>query len=289
MDVATHCGFTLSPKHAKSQPSMRLLARFKVQPYLSPKRFCCFTRQMSSYLCRLLTLSPFAGLFLGLLWGPLARPLWADPMLAPVDQLRSSIRVHLQAQAHAQASFLIQPTRWFIALRLDRKKLTASNFELAIAADTLEFAPDPTPNPNPSSSPSPVLSPSNSSSPEFSNFRATLLGPTGLHTKKFPMIRISGDSVTQKSENELLVRAKLTLHGVTRPIEIPVTWSPSENDTLKFKGTLKWLLSDFKVPLVQPGSIRLQNQVWVDFDLMTETETVIAFFATFRNQSAAPP
>lgn len=205
-----------------------------------------------------------------LLLAPLS--VHADPVLAPVDKLKSSIVAVAKSpgflglignQPHALLAF-----RWFAALRLDRKKISASNLEVAVASDALEIdTPDAFRAAGLGAAPS---------EEKANQARTAILGQQGLDAARFPMIRFSGESVAEKGAGQLLIRGKLTIRGVTRDLEIPVTMKPAENETLRFQATLPVRLVDFEIPLAKAGPFRLKNEAEIRLDFTTEPETVVA-------------
>lgn len=93
-----------------------------------------------------------------------------------------------------------------------------------------------------------------------------------LEAAKFPEIKFKSTSVTGRIEQgRFIVRIKgdLTLHGVTRSIEIPATVSV-EGDTIRAVGTFEIDRKDFNVNATEAfhGLVKVKHDVKFEFDIV---------------------
>ena len=96
--------------------------------------------------------------------------------------------------------------------------------------------------------------------------QSTMLGPTQLDVTRYPKIEVRADSlvpgVTAQSWRMI---ADVTLHGVTRRVEFPLSWVQNGN-VLRVRGKKKLLLRDFRIEPISKGfgAVQVRN----DFDLI---------------------
>ena len=94
-----------------------------------------------------------------------------------------------------------------------------------------------------------------------------------LEPDKYPEIVFKSTSVTGKaaanSQYDLKIAGDLTLHGVTRPITIPVKVSVTGND-LRAQGEFSIDRGDFKVKATSAfhGLVRVRDKVKFEFDIV---------------------
>jgi polyisoprenoid-binding protein YceI len=94
-----------------------------------------------------------------------------------------------------------------------------------------------------------------------------------LEPDKYPEIVFKSTSVTGKAaannQYDLKIAGDLTLHGVTRPITIPVKVSVTGND-LRAQGEFSIDRSDFKVKATSAfhGLVRVRDKVKFEFDIV---------------------
>lgn len=202
-----------------------------------------------------------------------ARPSFADPVLLQLDRVKT--RFVGVTESSGALGFLGKPhaisaSRWFAALRWDRNSLEKSSIELVIPAESLEVdTEDALKSANISREPP--------APEEREALTRRLLGPDGLDAAKFPSIRFSSESIQKKSEGELTLKGKLTLHGTTRDISFPVASSPGPNDTLRFTGSVRVRLKDYGISLPSAGFLRrIGDEAEIRFEIQTQPETVFA-------------
>lgn len=100
-----------------------------------------------------------------------------------------------------------------------------------------------------------------------------------LQTNRYPRIRFESTGCVglyqpgREEGNRAILTGRLDLHGVSRPIEIPVTLSRSENDRLKISGKIPLRLGDYRIPVPSViGLIKMEEEVVVTFNLDAEPE-----------------
>jgi polyisoprenoid-binding protein YceI len=94
-----------------------------------------------------------------------------------------------------------------------------------------------------------------------------------LQVEKYPEIVFKSTNVTGKMKSdgqyEAKIEGNLTLHGVTRPIEIP-TQVTVKGNTLHANGTFSINRSDYgvKTHSIKWGTIRVRNRIRFEFDIV---------------------
>lgn len=94
----------------------------------------------------------------------------------------------------------------------------------------------------------------------------TMLGPTQLDVTRYPAIEVRSRALLPgEADKSWRMLADLTLHGVSRQVELPLAWNQSR-DRLRVWGKKKLWLRDFKI---QPARVALGTiQVRNDFELV---------------------
>jgi polyisoprenoid-binding protein YceI len=93
-----------------------------------------------------------------------------------------------------------------------------------------------------------------------------------LEASQYPEITFKSTTVTGKMKSEgqydVKIAGDLTVHGVTRPVEIPAQVTVNAN-TLKATGEFSINRSDYKVKTkaIKGGTIRVRNKVTFEFDI----------------------
>lgn len=95
-----------------------------------------------------------------------------------------------------------------------------------------------------------------------------------LETDKYPWIEFRSSKVEalvptlrEGETQELVVRGRLTLHGVEREIEFPVT-AVRKGSELRVTGQTVLRLTDYAIPIPRFLFVKLQDEVKVMFDLV---------------------
>ena len=103
-----------------------------------------------------------------------------------------------------------------------------------------------------------------------------------LESDKFPEIKFKSTKVSGTVNNgrfEVIVGGDITLHGVTRRIDIPAMVS-LEGDTLRAVGKFSLNRSDFDVKATSAfhGLVRVKNELKFRFDIVAERSPVTSSF-----------
>ena len=96
--------------------------------------------------------------------------------------------------------------------------------------------------------------------------QSTMLGPTQLDVTRYPKIEVRATSLVPGGTTQSWrMIADVTLHGVTRRVEFPLTWR-QDGIVLRVSGKKKLLLRDFKIEPISKGlgAVQVRN----DFDLI---------------------
>jgi polyisoprenoid-binding protein YceI len=102
--------------------------------------------------------------------------------------------------------------------------------------------------------------------------RAEMLGPRCLDAARYPTITFRSTAVAgnggTRSALDLTVRGVLTLHGVSRPLALPVHVAFT-NQTFTATGTASLRQSDFAIqPISVAGVVKVQDQVRISWVLV---------------------
>jgi polyisoprenoid-binding protein YceI len=99
-------------------------------------------------------------------------------------------------------------------------------------------------------------------------------GEDMLDTGKFPEIRFKSTGIQQKGTNQFVVSGDLSLRGVTKPVQVPLTFNGVVTTRMGaaagFSGNLTLLLSDFNVPFTrefEPGKRVVDDQLKVELQI----------------------
>ena len=94
-----------------------------------------------------------------------------------------------------------------------------------------------------------------------------------LDVSRFPQIKFESTSVEQSSPGHLLVHGQLSLHGVTRPLIVNVQAGGGH-----YVGRVAFKQRDFGMTPVSVagGTVKVKDELQVEFDIRTSTQTVAA-------------
>jgi hypothetical protein len=86
-----------------------------------------------------------------------------------------------------------------------------------------------------------------------------------LDVQRFPEIRFSSSSVTSEEGDRYRVRGDLTVHGVTRPIDLPVSFANN-----RYAGSIKLKQTDFGIKPVNiaGGTVKVKDVIEIDFEVV---------------------
>ena len=87
-----------------------------------------------------------------------------------------------------------------------------------------------------------------------------------LDVERFPEIRFASTSVTPLAGGQYQVRGDLTVHGVTRPIELPVS-----SAKYRFTGSIKLKQTDFGIKPVNiaGGAVKVKDVIEIEFEIVS--------------------
>jgi polyisoprenoid-binding protein YceI len=86
-----------------------------------------------------------------------------------------------------------------------------------------------------------------------------------LDVQRFPEIRFASTSITPQDGGRYQVRGDLTLHGITRPIEFPITFSKD-----RYAGSVKLKQTDFGITPVSiaGGTVKVKDVIEIVFEIV---------------------
>ena len=186
-----------------------------------------------------------------------ARNAAAEPRRYIVDATASRIFIHvgkaglLSVAGHAHE--IEAPLRQG-ALAFDPKDLPASTVELTVDAAALRVKGEGEP------------------AQDVPKVQAAMLGPECLDTGRFPLIRFTATAASAKpgakGALELVVRGKLTLHGVSRDLTVPVHVDVEEG-ALRASGSTKVRQTDFGIkPISVAGVVKVKDEVVIEWRIV---------------------
>ena len=86
-----------------------------------------------------------------------------------------------------------------------------------------------------------------------------------LDVQRFPEIRFASASITPQDPGRYQVRGDLTLHGTTRPVEFPITFSKN-----RYAGSVKLKQTDFGITPVSiaGGTVKVKDVIEIVFEIV---------------------
>jgi hypothetical protein len=183
------------------------------------------------------------------LWGTvLALPVWTQ--VHPIDAAHSVITVHVLKSGLFSAFADNHEIRAPISGGLLDE--TGRRVELVIDARKL-MALDPSLTPE-----------------KRREVQQRMLGPEVLDSDRFHEIRFEASKVEQTSRDHFLVSGSLSLHGRTRPISLHILHS---NGRYHGDAILKQLDFGITPVSVAGGTVKVKNELKIEFDIATEAES----------------
>ncbi len=97
---------------------------------------------------------------------------------------------------------------------------------------------------------------------ERADIDQTMKSDKVLDVQRFPEIRFGSTSITPQGGGRYQVRGDLTLHGTTRPVEFPITFSKD-----RYTGSVKLKQTDFGIAPVSiaGGTVKVKDVIEVVF------------------------
>jgi hypothetical protein len=178
----------------------------------------------------------------------LALPVW--PQVHPIDAAHSVITVHVFKSGLFSAFADNHEIRAPISGGLLDE--TGRRVELVIDARKL-MALDPSLTPE-----------------KRREVQQRMLGPEVLDSDRFHEIRFEASKVEQTSRDHFLVSGSLSLHGRKRPISLHILHS---NGRYHGDAILKQLDFGITPVSVAGGTVKVKNELKIEFDIATEAES----------------
>jgi len=93
----------------------------------------------------------------------------------------------------------------------------------------------------------------------------TMKSAVVLGVAQFPEIEFVSKTVEAAEANGFLVHGELTLHGVSKPVDLPVTFSDG-----RYRGSVKLRQTDFAITPVKiaGGAVRVKDEIEVGFEIV---------------------
>jgi len=183
-----------------------------------------------------------------------ARNAAAEPRRYVIDPTASRFLVHvgkaglLRFAGHVHE--IEAPLRQG-ALAFDPKDLPASTVDLTVDAAALRVKGEGEP------------------AQDVPKVQAAMVGPECLDAGRFPVIRFTAAAASAKpgakGAIEIIVRGKLTLHGVSRDLTVPVHVDV-EAGSLRASGTTKLRQTDFGIkPISVAGVVKVMDELVIEW------------------------
>lgn len=109
-----------------------------------------------------------------------------------------------------------------------------------------------------------VLDPDSKDS-ERDEIESTMKSDKVLDVSKFPEISFASTQIETTGAEHFLVHGSLTLHGVTRPIEMPVAFSNG-----RYTGSVKLKQTDFGITpvVIAGGTVKVKDVIEIIFEIV---------------------
>lgn len=100
---------------------------------------------------------------------------------------------------------------------------------------------------------------------ERADIEQTMKSEKVLDVQKFPEVRFVSTSITPQDGGHFQVRGDLTLHGATRPVEFPLTFSNA-----RYIGSVKLKQTDFGITpvTIAGGAVKVKDVIEVVFEVV---------------------
>jgi polyisoprenoid-binding protein YceI len=170
---------------------------------------------------------------------------WAVAQAVPVDRGRSSLTIHVQKSGLFSAFGHNHIIRAPIASgQLDTEKrsvtLTFNSKEMKVLDEGIKDS-------------------------ERTEIDQTMKSDKVLDVQRFPEIRFTSTSITPEEGGRYQVRGELTLHGVTKPVELPVTLAHD-----RYSGSVKLKQTNFGITPVSiaGGTVKVKDVIEIVFEIV---------------------
>ena len=100
---------------------------------------------------------------------------------------------------------------------------------------------------------------------ERAQIEQTMKSNEVLDVERFPEVRFASTSITPQAGGHYQVRGDLTIHGVTHPIDLPVSFA---ND--RYTGSIKVKQTDYRITPVNiaGGTVKVKDVIQIDFEIV---------------------
>jgi len=188
---------------------------------------------------------------------PVLAVVGADSRAAyTIDSKNSKVEIHVAREGFFKAfghDHLVSATQFSGEVQLDAAKLKDSSVSLAIDAKSLT-----------------VVDPGESEK-DRKDVQDTMLGDQVLDVARHPQIQFSSSGVkvltNNKGEMNLQVEGTLALHGVKKPVSVPVHVQLADDGTLTADAEVSLIQSEFGItPIkVAGGTVRVKDKLRLTF------------------------
>ena len=188
---------------------------------------------------------------------PMLAAVGAHPRAAyTIDSKNSKVEIHVAREGFFKAfghDHLVSATQFSGEVQLDTAKLEDSSVSLTIDAKSLT-----------------VVDPGESEK-DRKDVQDTMLGDQVLDVARHPQIQFSSSSVkvlsNNKGEMNLQVEGTLALHGVKKPVSVPVRVQLADDGTLTADAEVSLIQSEFGItPIkVAGGTVRVKDKLRLTF------------------------
>ena len=172
-----------------------------------------------------------------------------DPQLSKIE-IQVARDGFLKAFGH---DHLVSATQYSGEIQFDAAKLEESLVAFTVESSSLK-----------------VVDPGESEK-DRSEVQATMLGEAVLDAAKHPQIKFSSASVKPgSSASQLAVEGTVTLHGVSKPLTIPVRFELGKDGTLTADAEVSLLQSDFGIVPYKAagGAVRVKDKLKLTFHIV---------------------
>ena len=102
---------------------------------------------------------------------------------------------------------------------------------------------------------------------QVAEIRAKMLSDEQLDAEQFPLIRFNSSRVRLRGDGELRLEGTLTIHGISRPVEIEAHLE-ARDDGYVVSGGFEIKLRDFDIePVSIGGLVKVSNEVEISFEI----------------------
>lgn len=100
---------------------------------------------------------------------------------------------------------------------------------------------------------------------ERADIEQTMKSDKVLDVQRFPEIRFASSSIAPQAGGHYQVRGDLTLHGTTRPVEFPITFSKG-----RYTGSVKLKQTDFGITpvTIAGGAVKVKDVIEIVFEIV---------------------